>query len=154
MSPVLKILVGALMMVLGIFTSITYSNELVNVVQGALGPLLVLIGAFIVWLESDELKVQREEKQEEKQRQQQEQRTLKQQTQSNEPRQETREAAREIKQAVSSTPDPEQILEGTVQEVREEVSERDDLDVQELLEAEKQGKNRKTLVNYLERRLD
>jgi hypothetical protein len=150
MSPVLKILVGALMMVLGIFTSITYSNELVNVVQGGLGPLLILVGAFIVWLESDELKVQREEKQERKQ-QEREQQTLQQQ----EPRQETREAAREIKQAVSSdTPDPEEILEGTVQEVREEVSSNDDLNVSELLEAEKQGKNRKTLVNYLERRVD
>lgn len=150
MSPVLKILVGALMMVLGIFTSITYSTELVNVVQGGLGPLLILVGAFIVWLESDELKVQREEKQERKQ-QEREQQTLQQQ----EPRQETREAAREIKQAVSSdTPDPEEILEGTVQEVREEVSSNDDLNVSELLEAEKQGKNRKTLVNYLERRVD
>lgn len=139
------------MMVLGIFTSITYSTELVNVVQGGLGPLLVLVGAFIVWLESDELKVQREEKQKRKQKKQERnQQTLQQQ----EPRQETREAAREIKQAVSSKPDPEEILEGTVQEVREEVSSNDDLNVSELLEAEKQGKNRKTLVNYLERRVD
>ncbi|MFB6100013.1 MAG: hypothetical protein ABEK16_01955 [Candidatus Nanohalobium sp.] len=159
MSPIIKILVGALMMVLGIFTGITYSTELVNVIQGGLGPLLVLVGAFIVWLESDELKVRREEK---KQQSQQEtefggQQTLQEETADTSNNQQAREAAQEIKQAVGTAEDSqdnEEILDNTVREVRDEVQERDDLDIQELLEAEKQGQNRKTLINYLERRVD
>ena len=158
MSPILKILVGALMMVLGIFTSITYSNELINVIQGGLGPLLILVGAFVVWLESDELKVRREEKKQQEQEekefggQQTLQREEKTETSNN---QQTRQAAKEIKDAVSaSKPQPEEILEGTVREVREQVRENDDLDPGELLEAEKEGQDRKTLVNYLERRVD
>lgn len=144
------------MMVLGIFTSITYSSQLVTLVLGGIGPLLVLVGAFIVWLESDELKVQREESKQKKQEQEFErQQTLDQQEQSDS--REARQAAQEIKQAVSteaSTPDPEEILSGTVREVKEEVSDRDDINIQELLDAEKNGQNRKTLVNYLERRVD
>jgi hypothetical protein len=161
MSPILKILVGALMMVLGIFTSITYSNELVNVIQGGLGPILILVGAFIVWLESDELKVRREEKKQQKQKEREfgGQQTLQKETETTDTsnNQQAREAAKEIKQAVGTsddTADPEEILDNTVREVRDEVSDRDDIDVQELLEAEKQGQNRKTLINYLERRVD
>lgn len=48
------------MVVLGIYSSLTYSAELVNLVQAVIGPLLVLVGAFIIWLESDELKLSRE----------------------------------------------------------------------------------------------
>ena len=152
MSPVLKILAGALMMVLGIFTSITYSTQLVELVQGGIGPLLILVGAFIVWLESDELKVQREEStQEEKEFEKQQ--TLNQQSSDE---REPREAAKEIRQAVSTgkEQDNEEILSGTVREVKEEVSDNDDIDPRELLEAEKNNQNRKTLVDYLERRVD
>ena len=155
MSPILKILVGALMMVLGIFTSITYSNELVMLILGGIGPLLVLVGAFIVWLESDELKVQREESSSTKETDSEfgGQQTLDQQETDN---REARQAAKEIKQAVSTGREQEngEILSGTVREVKEEVSDRDNLDVEELLEAERNGQNRKTLVNYLERRVD
>lgn len=61
MHPVLKIIVGALMVVLGVYSSLTYSAELIDLVTAVIGPLLVLVGAFIIWLESDELKLSREE---------------------------------------------------------------------------------------------
>jgi hypothetical protein len=61
MHPAIKILVGALMVVVGIFTTWNFLDQLVVVLKGAVGPLLVLIGAFIVWLESDEWKMERED---------------------------------------------------------------------------------------------
>ncbi len=64
MHPALKIAAGALMVILGVFSSVTFWNELLILVQAGVGPLLVLIGAFIVWLESDELKMRREQKKE------------------------------------------------------------------------------------------
>jgi len=45
------------MVVLGIFASLTYSTEILNFTQAVIGPLLVLVGAFIIWLESDEWKL-------------------------------------------------------------------------------------------------
>ena len=62
MHPALKILVGAFMVVVGVYSSITFWPELLNLVKAGIGPLLVLLGAFIVWLESDELKMRREER--------------------------------------------------------------------------------------------
>jgi len=56
MKPILKVLIGALMVITGIFSSLTYSTQLINLIQAVVGPLLILIGAFITWLESDELK--------------------------------------------------------------------------------------------------
>lgn len=61
MHPALKIIVGALMVVVGVFSSVTFLEELVTLVKAGIGPLLVLIGAFIVWLESDEWKMRRDE---------------------------------------------------------------------------------------------
>lgn len=49
------------MVVLGIYSSLTYSTEFVNLVKAVVGPLLLVIGAFIIWLESDELKLSRED---------------------------------------------------------------------------------------------
>jgi len=160
MSPVLKIFVGALMMVLGIFTSVTYSNQLLNLVQGGIGPLLVLVGAFIVWLESDEWKMQREKKSQDKSSDQfQGQQTLETtETQEKEDLdQEKKEAAKQIKQAVSkseSKPSAEQIVANrTVSEVKDAFEDRNDLTAQDFLEAERNNQNRKTLVEYLERQV-
>ncbi|MFB6200270.1 MAG: hypothetical protein ABEJ83_05275 [Candidatus Nanohaloarchaea archaeon] len=61
----MKILVGALMVMVGVFASIEFSANLVTLVTGGIGPLLILIGAFIVWLESDEWKLRREQKKQE-----------------------------------------------------------------------------------------
>jgi ABC-type nickel/cobalt efflux system permease component RcnA len=60
MHPAIKVVIGAIMVVLGIYSSLTYSTEFLNLVKAVVGPLLVLVGAFIVWLESDELKLSRE----------------------------------------------------------------------------------------------
>ncbi|GEM_PF-6300182 len=38
-------------------------------------------------------------------------------------------------------------------EVRSEVMERDDIDIKALLDAEREGKERKTLIDFLERRV-
>jgi hypothetical protein len=62
MHPALKILVGAFMVIVGVYSSITFWPELLTLVKAGIGPLLILVGAFIVWLESDELKMRREEK--------------------------------------------------------------------------------------------
>ncbi|MFB6175222.1 MAG: hypothetical protein ABEJ87_04565 [Candidatus Nanohalobium sp.] len=61
MHPAIKILVGALMVVLGVFTLTLpdFFSAFVTLVQGAIGPLLILVGAFIIWLESDEWKMRR-----------------------------------------------------------------------------------------------
>jgi len=64
MHPALKIIVGALMVVVGVYSSVTFLDQLVTLVKAGIGPLLVLVGAFIVWLESDEWKMRREQNQE------------------------------------------------------------------------------------------
>lgn len=51
------------MIVVGVFSTVTYLDELLFMVKGAVGPLLILVGAFIVWLESDEWKMRRQEDQ-------------------------------------------------------------------------------------------
>lgn len=51
-------------------------------------------------------------------------------------------------------PDYGEILDGTVDEVKDEVSNLDDPDYQKLLEHEKDGKDRKTLTDYFENRMD
>ncbi len=62
MHPATKILIGALMIVVGVYVSISpFRPEVIDLVQGSIGPLLALIGAFIVWLESDEWKMRREQ---------------------------------------------------------------------------------------------
>lgn len=59
MHPAFKILIGALMVVLGFYSIIDFSAELLTVLKGSIGVLLVLVGAFIVWLESDEWKLRK-----------------------------------------------------------------------------------------------
>ncbi|QKQ98031.1 hypothetical protein GKQ38_00635 [Candidatus Nanohaloarchaea archaeon] len=71
MHPVVKILIGALMVVVGVYSTATQLDKLLYLAKGAIGPLLVLIGAFIIWLESDEWKMIREESESERSVQQQ-----------------------------------------------------------------------------------
>ena len=61
MHPAVKILIGALMVVVGIYSSLTFSTQLIELLQGGLGPLLIVLGAFLIWLESDEWKMMRED---------------------------------------------------------------------------------------------
>jgi len=71
MHPAFKILIGALMVVLGFYSIIEFSAELLTVLKGSIGVLLVLVGAFIVWLESDEWKLRKTEDSKRQQIQQQ-----------------------------------------------------------------------------------
>lgn len=64
MHPAFKVLVGTLMIVLGVFSLIAFSSEVLVVLQGTIGFFLVVLGAFIVWLESDEWKLSRESQKE------------------------------------------------------------------------------------------
>lgn len=61
MHPAFKILIGALMVILGFYSIVEFSAELLTVIKGSIGVLLVLVGAFIVWLESDEWKLRKTE---------------------------------------------------------------------------------------------
>jgi hypothetical protein len=61
MHPIVKVLFGVLMIIVGVYSSLTYSAELVNIIQAGIGPILIVVGAFIIWLESDEWKLSMEE---------------------------------------------------------------------------------------------
>ena len=68
MHPAIKILIGALMVVLGIFslTVESFFQAFLTLIKGGIGPILILVGAFIIWLESDEWKMRRKESGEER----------------------------------------------------------------------------------------
>ncbi|MCJ7478788.1 MAG: hypothetical protein MUP63_01260 [Candidatus Nanohaloarchaeota archaeon QJJ-7] len=75
MGPRGKMIIGAIMVVLGVwwyipngpfnsaavsFSTLTNLQSLSVAVQGGLGLLLVLVGAFVVWIERDELRIRKE----------------------------------------------------------------------------------------------
>ncbi|MFB6241664.1 MAG: hypothetical protein ABEJ36_02565 [Candidatus Nanosalina sp.] len=149
MHPAVKVLIGALMVVVGAYTSITFSEQLIDLVLGGLGPLLILLGAFIVWLESDEWKMQRSE------RKQDETTGLQEQLQNAQSmRKEEKESQRQQEQQRQVQRDYSEILEGTVDEAKEAVREMDEPNYDALIAAEQRGKNRKTLLEWLEKRRD
>ena len=51
-------------------------------------------------------------------------------------------------------PDPEELVEGTVKEAKSQLKEAEDPDYQEILEAEKQNKDRVTLKRFLEKHIE
>lgn len=132
MHPIIKILAGAAMISLGVFASNLYWSELVTMVKAAVGPLLVLVGVFIVWLESDELKLETEDEDRAQGLQ--------------------RQFEREETSTSTTSRDYSQVLSGTVDEVKEEVRGMENPDVDALMDAERKGKNRKTVIEFLERR--
>lgn len=134
MRPVLKILFGALMVVVGIYSSLTYTAQLVEMVQAVIGPLLVLIGAFIIWLESDEWKISREE--------------------SSEGDRSLQESLKSRASHQTDTAKYIDILDGNVQEVKEEINSLSNPDYEKLMRLEKKGKDRKTVKEFIERRID
>ena len=56
------------MVVLGIFslTVESFFQAFMTLIKGGIGPILILVGAFIIWLESDEWKMRRKESGEER----------------------------------------------------------------------------------------
>lgn len=71
MKPATKIIIGALLVIAGIYWYVaggfspgtfgrTNFNSFLILLRGSIGVLVFLIGAFIVWLEADELRMERE----------------------------------------------------------------------------------------------
>lgn len=146
MHPSIKILIGAILIAVGIFSTITFNQELLTIAQGALGPILVVIGAFIVWLESDEWKLRRQEKREKKEKKKLDiQKSLS---------DAEKQKKREKKEAQTETARYINALEGTVKEAQKNIREMDEPNLEKILELEKRGKDRKTIKEFLERRMD
>ena len=77
MHPALKILLGFVFIAVGLglfvdsimpnpITGVQWVTNFIIVLTGIIPPFLILIGLFVVWLEIDELKVQKEIEKEEK----------------------------------------------------------------------------------------
>ena len=77
MHPALKILLGFVFIAVGLglfvdsimpnpITGVQWVTNFIILLTGFIPPFLILIGLFVVWLEIDELKVQREIEEEEK----------------------------------------------------------------------------------------
>ncbi len=125
------------MVVVGVYASVTFWNQLLVMVKAGVGPLLVLIGAFIVWLETDEWKMRRQQKRESQGLQREFQ-----------PRRRVEREEEEEEEDYS------ELLSGTVDEVRSRVREMENPDYRAILEAEQEGKDRKTVREFLERRME
>lgn len=146
------------MTVIGVYSSITFSDQLLDLVLGGIGPLLVLIGAFIVWLESDEWKMKREENKKQKdtnglQEQLQNAQSMRdQQTRNND---QNRGLNTETSDSDSSqntiSRDYSEVLEATVDEAKQSISEMESPNYDALIAAERRDKGRKTLLEWLER---
>jgi len=66
LHPIVKILIGAALMVGSVWTIYKYTLiEFWVVLQGIIPPLVFILGLFVVWLELDELRIERELKAEE-----------------------------------------------------------------------------------------
>ena len=66
MHPVIKIIIGAILLIGGVAWTYFYMNDFIGLLKGVVGPLVALVGLFMVWLELDELKIERELASEEK----------------------------------------------------------------------------------------
>ena len=150
MHPGIKVLFGATLTVAGVYLSITFSKQLVTLALGGVGPLLVLVGAFIVWLESDEWKMRRQNKSGNTssglQEQLQNAQSMRQQNQKEETNTSNSEAKEEM--------DYSDIVDSTVEDAKESISDMEDPNYDALAAAERRNKSRKTLLEWLERRKD
>jgi ABC-type multidrug transport system fused ATPase/permease subunit len=148
MHPGIKVLFGATLTVAGVYLSITFSKQLVTLALGGVGPLLVLVGAFIVWLESDEWKMRRQNKSGNTssglQEQLQNAQSMRQQNQKEETNTSNSEAKEEM--------DYSDIVDSTVEDAKESISDMEDPNYDALAAAERRNKSRKTLLEWLERR--
>ena len=63
--PIAKIVIGAILIVGSAWVVCKYTlDEFWLIVKGILPPLVFIVGLFIVWLEYDELRIERELRQE------------------------------------------------------------------------------------------
>ena len=148
MHPGIKVLFGATLTVAGVYLSMTFSKQLFTLALGGVGPLLVLVGAFIVWLESDEWKMRRQNKSGNTssglQEQLQNAQSMRQQNQKEETNTSNSEAKEEM--------DYSDIVDSTVEDAKESISDMEDPNYDALAAAERRNKSRKTLLEWLERR--
>lgn len=147
MHPAMKILIGALMIATGAYTSITFLDQLTTILLGGIGPLLILIGAFIVWLESDEWKMSRQEKEKNKKDTglQEQLNTARKIREKQEEQKESETEDRKIRRDYSDA------ISGTVEEAKATISNMSNPNYNALIAAERRDKNRKTLLQWLER---
>lgn len=151
MHPAAKILVGALMIATGAYTSITFMDQLTTIILGGLGPLLMIVGAFIVWLESDEWKMSRSEKENNKKSGLQEQLNTAKTIREQQKKQKQNEQNNQERNNRKIQRDYTDILEGTVEEAKDRINGMDNVNYDTLIAAERRAKNRKTLIQWLER---
>ncbi|EGQ42860.1 MAG: hypothetical protein J07AB43_08490 [Candidatus Nanosalina sp. J07AB43] len=148
MHPGIKVLFGATLTVAGVYLSITFSKQLVTLALGGVGPLLVLVGAFIVWLESDEWKMKRQNKSGNTssglQEQLQNAQSMRQQNQ--------KEETDTTNSGTDEEMDYSDIVDSTVEKAKESISDMEDPNYDALAAAERRNKSRKTLLEWLERR--
>jgi len=65
LHPIAKIVIGAILIVGSAWVVYKYTlDEFWLIVKGIVPPLVFIVGLFIVWLEYDELRIERELKQE------------------------------------------------------------------------------------------
>ena len=65
MRPIVKIVIGAILIVGSAWVVYKYTlDEFWLIVKGIVPPLVFIVGLFIVWLEYDKLRIERELKQE------------------------------------------------------------------------------------------
>ena len=145
MKPQYKIIIGALMIVGGIWwyslnfpmgTGMNNVESLVVLFKGSLGAVALILGTFIVWIESDEIKIQKE-------------------LEKSDFEPEDYKTGKEFMETEGEVSiadvEYEEIVSGTIEDVKDSVKGRD-LDPQKVLKFEKKNKDRKTLKNWLKNR--
>ena len=56
-----KLLLGIVLLIVGLYSIVAFTkDDFWIVVKGLVPPLIAILGAFIVWLEVDEMKLERE----------------------------------------------------------------------------------------------
>ncbi len=144
MKPHYKILLGAFMILGGIWwytqdflaRGLTHFESLEVLFTGGFGVFIIIIGIFIVWIETDELKVQKELEKSDF-----------------EPsKYKTGDEFVPDKEEVSLDIDYDKIVNKTVEEVKQE-AQNSDIDMKKLLKAEKRNKDRKTLKDWIKRQI-
>jgi len=66
MHVAVKIVIGVILLIGGVAWTYFFLNDFISVFKGVVGPIVAVIGLFVVWLELDELRIQRELEIEEK----------------------------------------------------------------------------------------
>ena len=63
MHPIIKVLFGAILLVVGVAIIYQYTlDDFYVVAKGIVPPIIALLGLFIMWLELDELRIEKEMK--------------------------------------------------------------------------------------------